>query len=148
VTAERPVHVLFLCTENACRSQMAEGWLRALSGGRVQVSSAGSAPGTVNPMTVLAMSEAGVDLSSHYAKGLDAVESDHITHVVTVCGNAEQACPAFPGDVARLHWPIPDPKELTCEFPTLVNDGFRAIRDNIRDRVSMMLLELDANRQG
>jgi arsenate reductase len=143
--AERPLHVLFLCTENACRSQMAEGWLHALGDGRVRVSSAGSHPGVINPMTVLAMKEAGIDLSTHHAKGLDEVDTEAITHVITVCGNADQACPTFPGNVARLHWPIPDPKELTREFPTLVNDGFRAIRDNLRDRVSMLLLELDGH---
>ncbi|MBI5137371.1 MAG: arsenate reductase ArsC [Nitrospirae bacterium] len=143
---EPPLHVLFLCTENACRSQMAEAWMRHLSGGRVRASSAGVRPGALHPMTVLAMEEAGVSMAGHHAKGLDGMDMTGVTHVVTVCGAAEARCPAFPGNVARHHWPIPDPMALTRDFPSLVNDGFRAIRDNIRDRVSMMLIRLDAAR--
>lgn len=139
-----PLHILFLCTENACRSQMAEAWMRHLSGGRVRASSAGVRPGVLNPMTVLAMEEAGVPMAGHVAKGLDGLDTSGVTHVVTVCGGAEEQCPAFPPGVARYHWPIPDPKELTRHFPGLVNDGFRAIGDNIRDRVSLLLLQLGA----
>ncbi|MFQ5509159.1 MAG: arsenate reductase ArsC [Leptospirillia bacterium] len=136
------LHVLFLCTENACRSQMAEAWLRHLGGGAVRASSAGVRPGTLNPMTVAAMEEVGVSMEGHVSKGLEAVEDGDMTHVVTVCGEAEESCPVFPRHVERAHWPIPDPAELSREFPHLVNDGFRAIRDNIRDRVSMLLIEL------
>lgn len=134
--------ILFLCTENACRSQMAEGWLRALSGGKVDADSAGSRPGTMNPMTIKAMAEVGVDLSAHAPKGLDEVETEGVTHVITLCDDASKSCPTFPGDVTRMHWPIPDPAELSREFPHLVNDGFRAIRDNIRDRVLFLLRQM------
>lgn len=135
-------HVLFLCTENACRSQMAEAWLRHLSGGRIRVSSAGSHPGTLNPMTVAAMQEVGIDLSGQRAKGLEAVDMDSVTLVITVCDNARQACPVFPRNVEHRHWPVVDPAQLTKDFPHLLNDGFRAVRDNLRDRVLMFLGEL------
>ncbi len=140
-------HVLFVCTENACRSQLAEAWLKHLGKGRVTASSAGTRPGSVNPMTLAAMEEVGIDMTGHRSKAIDEVDLETVTHVVTVCGGAEEACPTFSGNVARLHWPIPDPKELTREFPTLVNDGFRAIRDNIRDRVTMLLIQLDRDRE-
>ncbi len=136
-------HVLFLCTENSCRSQLAEAWLQYLGRGRVTVSSAGSEPGVMNPMTVAAMEEVGVGMGEQHPKGLGDVALETVTHVVTLCGGAEAQCPAFAGHVVRLHWPIPDPKELTLAFPTLVNDGFRAVRDNIRDRVTMLLIQLE-----
>lgn len=135
-------HILFLCTENACRSQIAEGWLRALSGGQVTASSAGSRPGVLNPMTTASMAEVEIDLTTHRSKGLEAVDTASVTHVITLCDAASRECPAFGGDVVRMHWPVPDPAELSREFPHLVNDGFRAIRDNIRDRVLLLLRDM------
>jgi arsenate reductase len=135
-------HVLFVSTGNACRGQMAEGWLRALGGGRVRVSSAGLGPGAVAPATVTAMAEAGVDISGQGPKGLEAVDTASVTHVITVCDEAAAGCPDFPRAVARRHWSVPDPADLAQDFPHLVNDGFRAIRDNLRDRVWLLLKEL------
>jgi protein-tyrosine-phosphatase len=138
-----PYHVLFLCTQNACRSQMAEAWLRALSGGRVRASSAGTRPGQMSPMTVATMAEAGIDISAQRAKGLADVDGTSVTHVVTVCDLAAAECPPFPRDVVRRHWPVPDPSDMEDEFRHLLGDGFRAVRDNLRDRVRMFLVELD-----
>jgi arsenate reductase (thioredoxin) len=137
-----PYHVLFLCTRNACRSQMAEAWTRALSGGRVRVSSAGTHPGAVSPMTVATMAEAGIDISAQHPKGLADVDQASVTHLVTVCDLAAAECPAFSREVVRRHWPVPDPSGMEDEFRHLLADGFRAVRDNLRDRVGMFLVEL------
>lgn len=137
-----PFHVLFLCTHNACRSQMAEAWVRTLSGGRVRASSAGTRPGRINPLTVAAMAEVGIDIGSQAPKGLDAVDKAGVTHVITVCDAAAAECPTFAAPARRAHWPVPDPGELAEEFPHLMGQGFGAIRDNLRDRVWMFLVEL------
>jgi len=135
-------HVLFVCTDNAGPSQMAEAWLRVLGGGRVGASSAGLAPGTLQPATVAAMAEAGVDIAGRTPKGLDAVDLATVTHVITVSDGAAAACPDFPRGVERRHWSVPDPADLAQDFPHLVDNGFRAIRDNLRDRVWLLLKEL------
>ena len=140
--AERHPHVLFLCTENACRSQMAEAWLRHLGEGRIRVSSAGVRPGVLNPSTRVAMDEVGVSTEGQLAKDIGGVDVGSITHVITVCDRAEEQCPVFAGDVTRIHWSVPDPAILVKDFPELVNDGFRAVRDNLRDRVSLFVLQL------
>jgi len=137
-----PLHVLFLSTDNACRSQMAEAWVRALGSGRVRASSAGTHPGRVNPMTVATMAEAGIDIAAQRPKGLDQVDGPSVTHVVTVCEGAAAAGPAFGRSVVRRHWPVPDPSDMPDEFQHLMADGFRAIRDNLRDRARMFLVEL------
>lgn len=137
-----PYHVLFLCTRNACRSQMAEAWVRALSGGGVRASSAGTRPGAVSPMTVATMAEAGIDISAQRPKGLAEVDQASLTHVVTVCDLAAADCPPFSRDVVRRHWPVPDPSEMEDEFKHLLAEGFRAVRDNLRDRARMFLVEL------
>lgn len=134
-------HVLFLCTENACRSQMAEAWLRHLGEGRIRVSSAGVRPGVINPSTLVAMDEVGVSTDGQRSKDVSGVDVDTITHVVTVCDRAEEQCPVFPGEVVRIHWSVPDPAAMVKEFPSLVNDGFRAVRDNLRDRVSLLVMQ-------
>jgi protein-tyrosine-phosphatase len=139
---DSPFHVLFLSTDNTCRSQMAEAWLKALSGGRVRASSAGTRPGQVNPMTVATMAEAGIDIAAQRPKGLADVDLGAATHVVTVCERAAAESPGLSRDVVRRHWPVPDPSEMGDEFQHLMADGFRAIRDNLRDRVGMFLVEL------
>jgi len=137
-----PPHVLFLGTGNACRSQMAEVWLRHLGGGRVRASSAGTEPGEMFPMAVAAMAEVGLDLSAQRPKGLDGMDLTGVTHVVTVCDAAARGGPDFPRGVQRYHWSVPDPAGMGRDFPHLINDGFRAIRDNLRDRVGLLLREL------
>ena len=109
MTNDQPT-VLVLCTGNSCRSHLAEGFLRAASGGVFQVASAGSKPaGYVHPLAIKAMAEVGIDLAPHTSKHMNEFLSQNVETVITVCGNADQACPMFPGQVNRHHWPFLDP---------------------------------------
>jgi arsenate reductase len=106
--------VLILCTGNSCRSHLAEGILRAASRGNFSVASAGSRPaGYVHPLAVKAMAEIGLDISGHRSKHLDEFLSVPVETVITVCGNADQVCPMFPGQVNRHHWGFDDPAHAT-----------------------------------
>jgi len=124
--------VLILCTGNSCRSHLAEGILRAAAGDLIEVASAGSKPaGYVHPKSIEVMREIGIDLSGHTSKHLEEFLNRKVDTVITVCGNADQACPMFPGQVNRFHWGFEDPahatgteEEVLCEF--------RRIRDQIR----------------
>src|SRR6185503_2452027 len=117
--------ILFLCVANAARSQMAEGLARAMAprGGGYQFYSAGSQPGTLNPLGVRALAEEGIDIAHHCSKGLDDVPLAQADVIVTLC--AEEVCPFVPVErpVQRLHWPLPDPSGL---------EGFRSVRDELR----------------
>ena len=118
--------VLFLCVANAARSQMAEGMARALAPAGCRFFSAGSAPGVLNPLAVAALKEEGVDISHHRAKGVADVPLPlaEMDVIVTLC--AEAVCPYVPGNVRRLHWPLPDPHTL---------DDCRAVRAELRRRL-------------
>lgn len=123
--------VLVLCTGNSCRSHLAEGVLRAASMGRFRVASAGSRPaGYVHPMAIQVMAEVGIDISGHRSKHLDEFLHEPVETVITVCGNADQACPVFPGQRRRWHWPFDDPAHAqgTEEERLAV---FRRVRDEI-----------------
>lgn len=124
--------VLVLCTGNSCRSHLAEGFLRAASRGRFRVASAGSRPaGYVHPLAIRAMAEVGIDISGHVSKHLETFLGGGVETVITVCGNADQACPTFPGQVRRLHWPFDDPAHATgTEAEQMA--VFRRVRDEIR----------------
>ena len=124
--------VLILCTGNSCRSHLAEGILRAASGGRFDVASAGSKPaGYVHPLGIKAMAEIGIDISSHHSKHLSEFLDRDVETVITVCGNADQACPIFPGQVNRHHWGFDDPAHATgSEDEQLA--VFRRVRDEIK----------------
>lgn len=127
-------NVLFLCTGNACRSQMAEGWARHLRAGDFRAHSAGVAPHGVDPRAVRVMAEAGVDLSGHRSKHVDELLSTPLDLVVTVCDSAAEACPVFPRPVPRLHRSFEDPpalaRDAADEESALVH--YRRIRDEIR----------------
>lgn len=124
--------VLILCTGNSCRSHMAEGILRQAAGDLMEVHSAGSNPaGYVHPMAIEALREISIDISTHTSKHLDRFMDAGINTVITVCGNAEQACPAFPGKVDRFHWGFEDPPKAAREGESEM-DAFRRIRDEIR----------------
>lgn len=124
--------VLILCTGNSCRSHMAEGILRAAGGDLFEVHSAGSNPaGYVHPMAIEALKEIGIDISSHDSKHMDTFLDRDINTVITVCGNADQACPAFPGQVERYHWGFFDPAKATGTDEEAMN-CFREIRDQIK----------------
>jgi arsenate reductase len=116
--------ILVLCTGNSCRSQMAEGLLRAATGDVADIFSAGVKPaGRVHPRAIAALAEIGIDISKHFSKHVDQFMGKPITTVITVCGNADEACPVFPGQVKRHHWGFSDPahhagteEEITAEF--------------------------------
>ena len=130
-TMSRPL-VLILCTGNSCRSHLAEGILRAAAGDLVEVASAGSRPaGYVHPLASRAMQEIGIDISGHRSKHLSEFLERPVQTVITVCGNADQACPMFPGQVHRYHWGFDDPAHATgTEEEQLA--VFRRVRDEIR----------------
>ncbi len=120
--------VLFMCVANSARSQLAEGLARRLAPPGVEVASAGSEPGTIRPEAVTVLAERGIDASTQASKGVDDVDAARVTHVVTLC--AEEVCPVFPGDVARLYWPHPDPAAAEGDAAARL-DAFRAVRDAI-----------------
>jgi arsenate reductase len=130
-THAKPV-VLILCTGNSCRSHLAEGVLRHAAGDLLDVQSAGSNPaGHVHPQAVQVMKEIGIDISGHRSKHLNEFLNRDVETVITVCGNADQACPVFPGQVNRHHWGFDDPAKVKG------TDGevlavFRRVRDEIR----------------
>ena len=124
--------ILVLCTGNSCRSHMAEGILQKALGDNFRVVSAGSNPaGYVHPLAIKALSEIGIDISANTSKHLDTFLEDDIETVITVCGNADQACPAYPGQVQRYHWPFDDPShaEGSEEF---VKGEYRRVRDELK----------------
>ena len=122
--------VLILCTGNSARSQMAEGLLRDLAGDRFAVFSAGSKPSKVNPLAITAMDERGIDIRSHHSKHLNEFLQQPFDYVITVCDNAAEACPIFPGKAERIHWSFPDPAAVEGEEATKL-DSFRTVRDAI-----------------
>jgi arsenate reductase (thioredoxin) len=126
--------VLFLCTHNSARSQMAEGLLRHLAGDRFEAMSAGTEATHVRPLAIRAMEELGVDISHQESKTLDRYLHERLDYVITVCDDANEACPFFPGAANRLHWSFEDPSKATgSEEERLV--VFRRVRDGIRDRM-------------
>ena len=124
--------VLILCTGNSCRSHLAEAILRAAAGDVLEVASAGSKPaGYVHPLAIRALAEIGLDATAHHSKHLNEFLERKVETVITVCGNADQVCPAFPGQVNRHHWGFDDPAHATgTEDEQLA--VFRRVRDEIR----------------
>jgi len=131
MTTNKPV-VLILCTGNSCRSHIAEGFLRAVAGDILDVQSAGSKPaGDVHPLAIKVMQEAGIDISHHHSKHLNEFLGRKIETVITVCGNADQACPMFPGRVNRHHWGFTDPAQAAGSDEEVLR-VFRQVRDEMR----------------
>lgn len=123
--------VLILCTGNSCRSHMAEAILRAAAGDLIEVHSAGSHPaGYVHPLAIRVLAEIGLDLSGHTSKHMDTFLDRDIATVITVCGRADQACPTYPGQVERHHWPFDDPAHATGTEEEILA-VFRRVRDQI-----------------
>jgi arsenate reductase len=126
--------VLFLCTHNSARSQMAEGLLHALAGDRFEAMSAGTEATHVRPLAIRAMRELGVDISGQESKTLDRYLREPFDYVITVCDDANEACPFFPGAANRLHWSFEDPSRAKgSEEERLA--VFRSVRDRIRQRI-------------
>ena len=134
-----PTRVLFLCTHNSARSQMAEGFLRELGGDRFDVESAGTAATRVNPLAIQAMAEVGIDISLHEAKTVDRFVNERFDLVITVCDDAAEACPVFPNARERRHWSFPDPSKATGDDDTRFA-VFTRVRDSIRGRIEEELL--------
>lgn len=141
--ANQPMRVLFLCTHNSSRSQMAEGLLRARGGEAYQVFSAGTQPRHVHPLAIQAMTELGIDLSSHWSKEIASFdEQPPMDLVVTVCDEAAETCPYFPRTRRQEHWGFPDPSAATgTEEERLA--VFRQVRDAINERISLFLEQED-----
>lgn len=136
------VRVLFLCTGNTARSQMAEAFLRKYAGERFEVFSAGLEPGEINPFTIQVMQETGIDMSSHHSKGLaQFMGRVHFGYLITVCDRAEQRCPVFPSIGARLHWSFEDPAAFQGSDAEKL-EKFRQVRDQIERRILQWLAEM------
>ena len=129
--------LLFLCVANSARSQMAEGLARDRFGSRARVASAGSSPTAVHPLAVAALDEIGIDIRGQRSTSVEAVDPASVDVVVTLC--ADEVCPAFPGRVRRLHWPLPDPAGV-ADADRL--DRFRSVRDEIAHRLADLDAEL------
>jgi arsenate reductase len=137
--------ILFLCTGNSCRSQMAEGWLRHLHGVRFEPYSAGIRPGSVDRRAIAVMAEVGVDISTHRSKHLDELAEVRVDWVVTVCDHARQTCPVFPGNARKLHAGFDDPPRLATDAATEAEAlaHYRRVRDEIRAFVEALPKRLD-----
>ena len=130
--------VIFICTHNSARSQMAEGLLRHLAGDRYEVFSAGTQATRVNPLAIKAMAEKGIDISQHTSDHIDKYMGLEFDYVVTVCDNANESCPYFPANKTKWHWSFEDPSAATgTEEERLAK--FRAIRDQIEKRLQVLL---------
>lgn len=141
MSSSDPIKVLFLCTGNSCRSQMAEAWLRELGGEAFEVYSAGLEPHGINPATITVMNEAGIDISGQSSKHLDDYKGKiEFDYLITVCGNADERCPYFPGMGARMHWPFEDPAVFEGSEEEKL-DMFRNVRDQIKARIQEWLAE-------
>jgi arsenate reductase (thioredoxin) len=134
--------VLFLCTGNSARSQMAEGLLRHLAGHRFDVASAGTHPAGLNPLAVQAMQELGADLSSHRSKNMSEFTNQTFEYVVTVCDRAKDACPRWPHAATLLHWSFEDPAAAGGTEAERLH-AFRTIRDQIRLRIDAFISGAD-----
>lgn len=126
--------VLFLCTGNSCRSQMAEGLLRRLAGDRYEAASAGTHPVGLNPGAVEVMREIGIDISGHRSKSLAEFDGRRFDHVITVCDRAQESCPLLPGATSVLHWSFEDPAAATGS-----NEERHAVFRRVRDEIEQFV---------
>ena len=136
--------VIFLCTGNSCRSQMAEGWLRHLGGEQLEAFSAGTHPAGKNPLALCAMGEVGVDITGQESENLDKYAEQPFDYVITVCDRAREVCPVFPGGDRQLHWSFDDPAEAQGTDEERMPE-FRRVRDEIRERIERFLGEMMAS---
>jgi len=137
--AEGRSRVLFVCTHNSARSQMAEGLLRKLGGSAFDAASAGTEETEVRPLAIEAMREVGVDISRQESKTLERFVQQPFDYVITVCDDAREACPVFPGSGGRLHWSLPDPSKAEGSAEDRLQ-AFREARDRLREHIEAELL--------
>ncbi len=136
---ENKKSVLILCTGNSARSQMAEGLLRELGKGKYEVESAGVAPSKVRPEAVEAMREIGIDISSHRSKSADEFVGQQFDYIITVCDNAKETCPVFPGKAIRIHQSFEDPPPETVRDYESRLEVFRNVRDEISEWLNLFI---------
>jgi arsenate reductase len=132
------VNILYLCTGNSCRSQIAEGWTRKLGGDRFEVQSAGIEAHGKNPRAIKVMQEAGIDISAQESTIVTDDMLQWADVVVTVCGHADEQCPVLPPGVKKVHWPLTDPAKATGSESEIMNE-FRATRSDVENRVRELL---------
>lgn len=142
---DRPLRVLFLCTHNSARSQLAEGILRQIGGDLVEVFSAGSSPREVHPETIALLREWNINTREHTAKQIERFVGQDFDSIITVCDRVREECPTFPGDPVQMHWSLPDP--LAVDDPAERDKVFRAIGHELRVRIQYLLLVPDPTTQ-
>jgi arsenate reductase len=135
------VKVMFLCTGNSCRSQMAEGIARTLGKGLIEPYSAGVMPSTIHPKTIQVMKEIGIDISNQTSKGIDENLLNKMDIIITLCSSAEAMCPMTPPRIKRIHWSIDDPKSAVGTEEEILN-AFRNARDEIKKKIEILGEEL------
>ncbi|HFQ13428.1 MAG TPA: arsenate reductase (thioredoxin) [Gammaproteobacteria bacterium] len=141
------MNILFLCTGNSCRSQMAEGWAKQLAPAGWRIESAGIEAHGKNPRAIAVMQEAGVDISGQESTVLDDGMLERADYVITVCGNADERCPVLPPGTRKEHWPLEDPAKATGSEEEIMA-AFRATRDDIRQRVGELMERLVHEQEG
>ena len=141
-----PARVLFLCTHNSARSQMAEALLRQLGGSRVAVYSAGSEPTSIHPWATKVMSRRGIDLSTHRAKHLEEFAGQSFDYIITVCDSVREVCPVFPGNPERIHWSFPDPAAIEGKKQTQ-ELAFEETARGLTTRIQYLLLMIDRSQK-
>lgn len=129
------IRVLILCTANSARSQMAEGLLRHIAGDKVEVFSAGSQPSTVNPFAIKAMDDRGIDIRNHESESLQLYLKSEFDYVITVCDNAAETCPIFPGKAERIHWGFPDPAAVEGSEDDILA-SFITVRKGLEEKLT------------
>jgi arsenate reductase len=140
------MNILFLCTGNSCRSQMAEGWARHFAGNNFGIQSAGIEAQGKNPRAIHIMQEAGIDISGQESTRVTPAMLEQADLVVTVCGHADEHCPVLPPDTRKVHWPLEDPAKAAGTEEEILQ-VFRTSRDDIRERVKNLLQELQQQAQ-
>ncbi len=140
---EARLRVLFLCTHNGARSQMAEGILRSLGGDRVEACSAGTVASRVHPLAIQVLAERGIDLRRQRSKSLDEYKDLHFDYVITVCDDANASCPVFPGPGERLHWSIPDPSVVEEGEEGEQERAFERVAVDLTTRIQELLASFD-----
>ena len=137
---ENKLRVLILCTGNSARSQMAEGLLRHVGGARYEVFSAGTKPVNVNPLVIEVMREKGIDISKQRSKSVAEFAAQEFATVITVCDNAAEECPVFPGAPQRVHWSLPDPAAVLGTQEEKL-ETFRKVRDELERRIHVFVIQ-------
>ncbi|MBW6463769.1 MAG: arsenate reductase (thioredoxin) [Firmicutes bacterium] len=137
---QKQKRVLFLCTGNSARSQMAEGFLKDLGGNQYEVYSAGIAPVGINPMAIMVMDEIGIDISSQTSDAINKELLDKINLLITLCGDARENCPFVPVKVEKRHWPLEDPARVEGSEEE-IKAKFREVRDQIKEYVQELISE-------